>query len=41
MSAGEAEISKISKNNLIEILQASDTYFLESGDKIRYFFEVF
>jgi len=21
--------------------QASDTYFLESGDKIRYFFEVF
>ena len=28
-------------NNSIEIFQASDTYFLESGDKIRYFFEVF
>ena len=40
MSAGD--IFDISGFDIfIEIFQASDTYFLESGDKIRYFFEVF
>ena len=44
--AGGQEETKLAEkdlylNNSIEIFQASDTYFLESGDKIRYFFEVF